>query len=118
MAVYLGKEMERKEVIKTVREIEYIRCDNCGKKILPDRYKRDNDYVHVHTWHNDWGNDSCESHEHRDYCKECATKIIAKYISDMNGSEELEVTHKYLFPQIIILNYDDKYYYLAEEDKD
>lgn len=117
MAVYLGKEMERKEVIKTVREIEYIRCDNCGKKILPDVYKRDNDYVHVHTWHNDWGNDSCESHEYRDYCKECAMKIIAKYISDMDGSEELEVTHKYLISHNIILNCNDYGYRLAEEDE-
>ena len=37
-------------------------CDKCGKEIKPGLY------FAVTTGHHDWGNDSCESIEHHDYC--------------------------------------------------
>lgn len=94
---YLGE--EKRVEVKTVveRKIEYIRCDKCNKKILPYRYNNgQGQYVHIHTWHSDWGNDSIESHEYHDYCPECAKKVISEYIDEMYGSEELELSHKYL----------------------
>lgn len=94
---YLGEEkaVEIKTVIE--RPIQYIRCDKCGKKILPYRYAySEGQYVHVHTWHNDWGSESIESHEHHDYCVECAKEIVAEYITNMAGSEELELSNEYL----------------------
>ena len=94
---YLGEEktIEVKTVVE--RQIKYIRCDRCNKKILPYRYNTDQgQYVHIHTWHGDWGNDSIESHEYHDYCPECAKKVISEYIDEMNGSEELELSHEYL----------------------
>lgn len=121
MAKYLGEEVQVSVVTKSIREIEYIRCDECGKQILPDHYRRNNDYVLVHTWHNDWGNDSIESHVYRDYCKECAKKIVAEYVSEADGSEELELQHKYLYynesvPNYYPNEYDDEYC-LVEKDK-
>lgn len=95
---YLGEVITKKVVEQTVRPIEYIRCDMCNKKILPcDTYKSDkSDYIRVHTWHNDWGNDSVESHEYYDLCKECAKEFVADYIEHCDGSEELELEHEYL----------------------
>lgn len=95
---YLGEETEIEVKTKCVRKVEYIRCDGCGKKIKPHKYRdKESSYVRIHTWHNDWGNDSVESHEYGDYCKECAKSFVAKYIDDMNGTEELEFEHKNLF---------------------
>lgn len=94
---YLGE--EKQVEIKTVieRQVEYIRCDKCGKKITPYKYKEDqNQYVHIHTCHNDWGNDSIDSHEYHDYCTKCAKEVVAEYIEKMNGTEELELTNEYL----------------------
>ena len=95
---YLGE--EKTVEVKTVleRKIEYIRCDKCNKKILPFRYQNgSNQYVHIHTWHSDWGNGSIESHEYHEYCPECAKEVISEYIDEMSGSEELELSNEYLF---------------------
>ena len=95
---YLGE--EKHVEIKTVseRQLEYVRCDKCHKKITPCRYKEDqNRYVNVHTWHNDWGNDSIESHRYHDYCPECAKEVVAEYIEKMDGTEELELSNEYVF---------------------
>lgn len=94
---YLGE--EKQVEIKTVseRQVEYIRCDKCKKKIIPCKYKeKQNQYVHIHTCHSDWGNDSIDSHEYHDYCTECAKEVVAEYIGRMNGTEELELTNEYL----------------------
>lgn len=94
---YLGE--EKKVEVKTVNErrIEYIRCDECGKKILPYKYNSEQgQYVHIHTWHSDWGNDSIDSHEYNDYCPECAKEVVTEYIAKMSGSEELELSNEYL----------------------
>lgn len=96
---YLGEEkaVEIKTIIK--RPIEYVRCDKCGKKILPFKYKdgQKNQYINIHTWHSDWGNDSIDSHEYKDYCQKCAKEVISEYIDKMHGTEELELTNEYLF---------------------
>ena len=92
---YLGE--EKQVQIVNERQVEYIRCDKCGKKIIPCKYKEDqNQYVYIHTYHNDWGNDSVDSSESHDYCVECAKKVVAEYIEKMDGTEELELTNKYL----------------------
>lgn len=102
---YLGEETTREVVKKKVRKVEYIRCDKCNKKILPSKYREEkSNYIHIHTWHNDWGNDSIDSHERNDYCKECAKQVVAEYISTARGTQELELENKYLFESEI---YDD-----------
>lgn len=94
---YLGKETAREVVKQTVRKVEYIRCDKCEKKIVPsNRGEEKGNYIHIHTWNNDWRHDSIESHEYGDYCKECAKEVVAEYISHANGTEELELENKYL----------------------
>lgn len=56
-----------------------------------------NSYIHIHTWHNDWGRDSVESHERHDYCRDCAKQVVSEYISKAKGTEGLELENKYLF---------------------
>ena len=76
------------------RKLTSVICDICGKEFKPDRGYRvkSAEYIRVHTWHNDWGNDSCETHLNRDLCKECAAKFVADYIMNASGSMELELS--------------------------
>ena len=96
---YLGEEKQVEVKTKSVRNVEYMRCDKCNKKITPYNSSRsmESSYVRVHTWHNDWGNDSVESHEYKDLCHKCASEFVAEYVSNMNGSEELKLENKFLY---------------------
>lgn len=117
---FLGAETQVEVITKSVRKVEYIRCDKCGKKILPCGYRGGNSgYVHIHTWHSDWGNDSIESHRHTDCCKECAKQVIADYIDDMNGTEELEFSYEYVCKDESVTDFDefDDGYALVEKDR-
>lgn len=82
------------------RKLTSVVCDICGKEITPDRgYRNESaEYIEIHTWHNDWGNDSCESHAYRDLCKKCAARFVADYIMNAHGSEELELAVQYASP--------------------
>ena len=75
-------------------KLSYVECDECGKKLYPDK---DDGYVEVHTWHNDWGNDSCESHYYTDMCKKCAAKFASEYILKMNGTTEMEASYERIY---------------------
>lgn len=117
---YLGKETQVEVKTKSVRKVEYVRCDGCGKKILPNRYRSaESEYVRIHTWHNDWGNDSIDSHTYGDYCKECAKSFVSTYIDEMTGTEELELENEYLWSSETYEGYEkyDDGYDLAEDDK-
>ena len=71
-------------VVTTVERKETLvgrKCDICEKDIelLPDG--NGYNYFVIHTWHNDWGNDSVESHEYFDACcPECALKFTDGYL--------------------------------------
>ena len=105
---YLGEETTREVVKQTVRNVEYIRCDKCEKKIVPSKYREEkNNYIHIHTWHNDWGNDSIDSHEQNDYCKDCAKQVVLEYISTSRGTQELELQNEYLFENETYENFDE-----------
>lgn len=117
---YLGEEKKVKVTTKRIRNVEYLRCDRCGKKIYPsNRISKDNEYVSIHTWHNDWGNDSVDSHERHDYCKTCAGIVVSEYIDDMNGTEELELSNEYLLANESYDGFNSwtDGYKLAERDK-
>ena len=98
MKIY-GEPYSKKVVTKQYHDIEYLRCDKCKKKILPSVECREKEsrYVKVHTWHSDWGYESVESHEYKDLCPECAQEFVSKYISEMSGTEELELENEYLW---------------------
>lgn len=75
---------ERKKV--THVEIEEViigrKCDVCGSSITGSEREGYN-YFLIHTWHNDWGNDSVDSHEYMDACSpECVMKFTEEYIRD------------------------------------
>ena len=90
---------EDKEVIKKRIESVIIgrKCDICGKPIEELRHYGYN-YFLIHTWHNDWGNDSIDSHEYKDACcPECVIKFTESYISDAYkkpiNSRAIEIVH-------------------------
>ena len=75
---------EKREVTKKVIEDVLLgrKCDICGKQIEKIQSGFYNYFV-IHTWHHDWGNDSCESHEYKDACSpECVMNFTQTYISD------------------------------------
>lgn len=83
---------------RETRRLTHVVCDICGKEIKAGKGYRNESaaYIDVHTWHNDWGNDSCDSHKHRELCKECATKFVGHYIMASHGTEELELSVEYI----------------------
>lgn len=123
---YLGKETSVEIRTKSVRPIEYVRCDRCGKKIevTPGDYNRkNNEYVHIHTWHNDWGNDSVDSHAFYDLCKECTKEFMNEYIDNINGTQQLELEHKYVswddkYENFISNIYDEEYDLVENDEKE
>lgn len=90
---YLGKAIEVE--VATKRKVEYVRCDKCSKKIVArELFKHQEEeysYFKIHTSHSDWGNDSVDSHEYYDFCKDCAKDFVCEYIKNANGTEELEL---------------------------
>ena len=116
---YLGEETQIEVKTKSIRKVEYLRCDECCKKILPSEYRNEKSrYVRIHTWHNDWGNDSVDSHQYGDYCPECAKSFVSTYMDRMRGSEQLELENKYLYSGETYEGYDeyDDNYYLVKKD--
>lgn len=89
--------------------IRYIYCDRC-KKLLYKRYcdgfeqlekqekLEETDYYHVFMGHNDWGNDSCESYEYKDFCIDCIKEEFNEYIErskENSNTEFFEINHEY-----------------------
>jgi len=94
------KIVERKEVTHvTVDEVIIGRkCDICGKNIEKANDLKDYNYFVIHTWHNDWGNDSIDSHEYYDACcPECVMKFTKEYIEKSFAKEinskEIKISH-------------------------
>lgn len=106
---HFGKPYNKKVVTKQYHDLEYITCDKCKKTILPCTMRRDENsrYVKVHTWHGDWGYESAESHEYMDLCPVCAPEYVSKYISEMRGTEELELENGYLWKETEEISKDD-----------
>lgn len=94
------------------QKTEYIRtckCDRCGKVIfkhygdefeeLAKNIRRDTrvSYYHVTTGHNDWGNDSGDSIDHKDICPSCLVNEYSDYVDIASkgiNSEYIEIEHK------------------------
>lgn len=94
---------EVKTITQTIEVGKKIICD-CCEKVIAERTKESNSSVSancfaVTTGHYDWGNDSCDSIEHHDYCSvECLQKAFDKYYKiekdGQHGSAYFEVSHK------------------------
>ena len=77
-----------KKVVKEVEQVvsEEFVCDVCGKR---GNYKSSTcgyekiTYYRITTGHCDWGNDSCDSVEHKDACcTDCLLKIFSEWLND------------------------------------
>ncbi len=80
---YFGNE---KIVEKKERNLEYIRCDCCNKKV--------ENYFKVTTSHNDWGRDSCDSIETKEICISCIDEFLSSYIKEMSDTGDIEIEKK------------------------
>lgn len=96
----------KKIKVVTTKEITGVKCDICGKVIPVGRYPFDeHKYYDVMTGHRDWGNDSCESIEHRDICPDCLVGFVEDYYKDNEySSAYVEIETKYATPRIIEFN--------------
>jgi hypothetical protein len=98
----MARNRSEKSVVKQV--VVSTTCDNCGKTERgPTTYSGDADtpvgWVHFHSYHNDWGNDSIESHEDWDACSwncylEVVRRIFDEYGDGKFGSNTLVVDSK------------------------
>ena len=100
-------------MVKTDFEVRTIRknivvcrttiCDGCqkilcrqyGEEYKPNNepwrdYTQDVEFFEITTGHHDWGNDSCESIEHRTFCRECLAKPIHEYLKRTYGGKDTE----------------------------
>lgn len=103
---------DRTEIKKTIVKRECViskKCDVCGKDIppLPRTFPQIyTPYYRITTYHNDWGNDSCESYDYQDACSpECALKICEQYIPyDFKGinSRTIKIEHNscWVLPEV------------------
>ena len=85
---------EAKEIIKTKNIIKEISCDQCSKIICDSHTSKDDtvSFFTAHTFHNDWGNDSVDSHNYIDFCGlECLLQYTKDYFKESEGTESLEV---------------------------
>lgn len=88
-------ETKEHTVIDRVLVDTIVTCDVCGEQI-----QKNKGYWTSHTWHHDWGNDSCESDEYFDLCSpQCLLKHAEEYSAYSNSrynTEEIHIEHKYL----------------------
>ena len=95
--------VERKEVT-TVKVEEVIvgrKCDICNRdieQVHPGVKNPEYNYFVIHTWHDDWGNDSVDSHERMDACcPECAMRYANGYIEEAYkekwNTRRIEIAH-------------------------
>ena len=114
---YFGKEIKKEVITKSIRPIAYVTCEKCGKKIFPSKFReKQSEYVHVHTWHSQWGLESIDSHEYHDYCKECAVEVVSDYVKNLSRTEELELSYEHLWDSDTSENYSSDEINLAEEE--
>ena len=77
----VGDTIKKDVVTKAVRTVVGVECDLCKKSIVGL-------YAHVMTQHSRWGNDSCDSTEHHDYCFECVKKVFDSYTFTPDVTDE------------------------------
>lgn len=89
----IKQKYEERTVTRRVLVDQEVFCDVCRNKI--GRYKG---YWKCHTWHDDWGNDSVDSHEYFDICSiECLMKKFEEYCAESSQGDyntlQIEVEH-------------------------
>lgn len=90
----------KKIKVVTTKEITGVKCDICGKVIPVGKGRYDEcEYYDVMTGHSDWGNDSCDSVEHRDVCPDCLVGFVADYFKNNEyGSAYMNIDTEYVLP--------------------
>ena len=97
------------ETIKVTREKRRVlerKCDICNRMIEHTetvnwgggKQGKLYNYYKIHTWHNDWGNDSVDSHVYYDACcPDCVLKFAGEYLDNAYETAPntmgIEITH-------------------------
>jgi hypothetical protein len=84
------KQIREKKKVTEVKEIvtgKMVICDCCHKEIYNTRIGKEASWYSVTTGHNDWGAESCESVEYKDYCsQECLIEAVKEYAKEYEYS--------------------------------
>ena len=92
----------KKEIVEVSEVYDYTRCDGCGALISVNLRTKERSKVDLtrtrlvakHTitmYHNDWGNDSIESHRTLHACDTCLPKFLQFYAAADRSEKHLEV---------------------------
>jgi len=97
--------IEKKEIVKT-KTATLTYCDYCNKLITkhkvgaPKNYSEIFHCFEITTGHNDWGNDSADSIEHKHCCVDCIGKVFSDYIDiakEGRNTEYIEIDHIWFY---------------------
>lgn len=76
---------EKQEIMTVTNKQIGVVCDMCDSDIKGVYYE-------ITTHHNDWGNDSCDSYNHFEFCSlECMRKHMDDYFKNAIGSEQYDI---------------------------
>ena len=85
----MSKIEERKQIVRYDTTETGIVCDKCNKEYkyketgMFREHKNEKRFYEVTIGHRDWGNDSCDSVEHFDFCcYDCLQKFFEEYFKD------------------------------------
>ena len=71
-----------RKIIRSEKIVTGIKCDHCGRNI-----RNTEDYWNVTFSHSDWGVNSADSYEYKDYCsKECLASVFLEYLNESSDS--------------------------------
>ena len=100
----MKKRVKEEKVIKSEKVKEVI-CDQCSAIICNEDTLKNQLIVFysVHTYHNDWGNDSIDSSEFLDLCSQkCLLDNAGAYYAEANGSESYDIEREETNPKFLI----------------
>lgn len=110
--MYVLSKEAKKIVYKTVRRIEGIKCDICGEIIPPRKRNDESVYFRAEIGHFDWGNDSVDSIENFDICRDCICEFITNYLkTDKYNTSYINVSKKHCSSVDVVEDEDVAYGY-------
>ena len=101
------KKEHKKTVVKEEVVCATVYCDFCKKRLYTtvhdSRVSSDLvDYFDIVTGHNDWGNDSVDSVEHKTCCKNCLNEAFVGYLNetlknDVRNTKYIDIVHDWTY---------------------
>ena len=81
---------ETKEVVEQKKIIVAVVCDNCGREYRCNEMPQD--WHTILSYHNEWGNDSGDSHEGHQVCSlNCYKEKLTEVVNDLEGCNSAKI---------------------------